>query len=214
MHAAAEMSSRKTPAPIPAIGIEMRPERAIDQLAYLWREASMAGGDRGSWKNLCWAVFRANTCVIASYRLRRFFLLSFGRFFGVACLLAMPILAWCRVMGGRHEFPPRAQIGPGLRIAHPCRSCVLSEWLVAGKNLYLTGGNVIGVRRRIQRGQLTIGDDCMLGIDAKVIGPLKLGNSVRVGAGAVVVHDFEGPVTLVGVPAEKASDGPRFACSA
>ena len=202
MDAATEMDFEK--ARLGATTVRGAPDREkpSEALACLWAEVAASGGSP-VWKNLFLALFRANACVIISYRLRRFFLLAGGRFAGVACVLTSPLLLWCRLVGGRHEFPAEARIGRGLSIAHPCRPCVLSEWLIAGRNLYLTGGNVIGVRRRVQPGQLVIGDDCMLGIDAKVIGPLKLGNQVRVGAGAVVVRDCVGPATLVGVPAKQ-----------
>lgn len=48
---------------------------------------------------------------------------------------------------------------------------------------------------------MVAGDKLTLGANASVIGPVKLGDRVVVGAGAVIVPDFDGPCTLVGVPA-------------
>jgi serine O-acetyltransferase len=46
-----------------------------------------------------------------------------------------------------------------------------------------------------------LGDDLFIGAGAKIIGAVKLGSGVRVGANAVVVKDVPDNVTAVGVPA-------------
>ncbi|MDE7111538.1 MAG: serine acetyltransferase [Muribaculaceae bacterium] len=46
-----------------------------------------------------------------------------------------------------------------------------------------------------------IGDDCTICCGAKVIGGIRIGNNVVVGAGAVVVRDVPDNVTIVGNPA-------------
>jgi serine acetyltransferase len=113
-----------------------------------------------------------------------------------------PVYWWCRQVGGRHEIPPRAEIGCGLRVIHCSLACVLSPLLIAGKNLYLTGGNVIGRRRaRLNAGAIRLGDDVMLGIHSLVIGPLEIGDRVRIGAGAVVVKSLPHDSTIVSAPA-------------
>ena len=49
-----------------------------------------------------------------------------------------------------------------------------------------------------------IGDNLDLGIGAKVIGDVRLGNNVKIGANAVVTRSFEeNNITLVGLPARK-----------
>ena len=49
-----------------------------------------------------------------------------------------------------------------------------------------------------------IGDSLDLGIGAKIIGNVTLGNNVRVGANAVVTKSFvEDDIVLVGCPAHK-----------
>ena len=40
----------------------------------------------------------------------------------------------------------------------------------------------------------------MVGSGAKVLGPIKIGNNVKIGANAVVLHDIPNNVTVVGVP--------------
>jgi serine O-acetyltransferase len=43
----------------------------------------------------------------------------------------------------------------------------------------------------------------MVGAGAKLLGPINVGNNVKIGAGAVVLKDIEDNVTVVGVPASR-----------
>lgn len=47
----------------------------------------------------------------------------------------------------------------------------------------------------------TIGDDCIIGAGAKIIGDVKIGNNVTIGANAVVIHDVPDNCIAVGIPA-------------
>ena len=40
----------------------------------------------------------------------------------------------------------------------------------------------------------------MIGTGAKVLGPIKIGNNVKIGANSVVLKNVEAGVTIVGVP--------------
>lgn len=48
----------------------------------------------------------------------------------------------------------------------------------------------------------TCGDNCLFGSGAKIIGNVVIGDNVKVGANAVVVHDLPSFCTAVGVPAK------------
>jgi serine O-acetyltransferase len=112
------------------------------------------------------------------------------------------------------------EAGPGLMITHGHvvidgrttigRHCQISPWVTIGlSNSRKLGFSVDGP---------TIGDHVYIGTGAKVLGPVKVGDYVRVGANAVVVHDVPDNVTVVGIPArivgprhvveEIATDGP------
>ncbi len=94
----------------------------------------------------------------------------------------------------------QSDIGPGLLILHSSPGIVISGKAIIGKNLTLTGGNVIG---RTALGEFKIGDNCLVGANACIIGPLLLGNHIVIGACACVVKSFPGDnLTLVGVPAK------------
>ncbi|MBH8557632.1 acetyltransferase [Hymenobacter negativus] len=52
-------------------------------------------------------------------------------------------------------------------------------------------------------GHVTVQPRCFLGIGTTVIDSLELGEDVRTGGGATVVHNLTGPGTYVGTPAKK-----------
>lgn len=45
----------------------------------------------------------------------------------------------------------------------------------------------------------------MVGSGARVLGPINIGNNVKIGASAVVLNDVEDNVTVVGIPAHVCS---------
>lgn len=181
--------------------IDERP-RAFEQLKFLFYEVSLTSSGQTRLRRIATALVRSGACAVAFYRLRRFNFLILGRFSVLGELAMSAPLIWLRLIGGRHEISCRASIGKGLFIAHACRSIVVHRSVWAGENLYLTGGNVIGVRRKGNGTSVSIGRGCLMGIDAKVIGPLALGEDVRVGAGAVVTRDALDKAVLVGIPAK------------
>lgn len=47
------------------------------------------------------------------------------------------------------------------------------------------------------RGAPTIGNNCLIGAGAKIIGNVRIGNNVRIGANAIVVDDIPDNCTVV-----------------
>ena len=91
-------------------------------------------------------------------------------------------------------------VGKGLFIYHGGGGIVANgHW---GRNCHLHGNNCIGNAGPHDDRCPTLGDDVMVGVGAKIIGPVKVANRVRIAAGAVVVHDIlEEGCTVAGVPA-------------
>ncbi len=100
------------------------------------------------------------------------------------------------------EIHPGARIGPGFFIDHGM-GVVIGETTEIGKNVTIYQNVTLG-GTGIQRGKRhpTLGDQVVVGAGAKVLGNIKLGNNVKVGAGSVVVHSVPDHCTVVGVPAE------------
>ena len=74
-----------------------------------------------------------------------------------------------------------------------------------GKNCTFHGNNVIG-NDGGNGSAATIGDNADFGIGASVIGRIELADSVRIGAGAVVIRSCtEAGAVLAGVPARQLS---------
>lgn len=97
---------------------------------------------------------------------------------------------------------PKNCFGPGLTIYHH-GEIIVNESVRVGADCKLHGGNCIG-NNGIEDLAPKIGDGLDLGIGAKIIGKVKLGHNVRVGANAVVTKSFdESGITLIGLPAHK-----------
>ena len=113
---------------------------------------------------------------------------------------------WMRFLTGV-EIHPGATIGRRLLIDHGM-GVVIGETAVVGDDWLIyhqvtLGGTGPGVGRR----HPVLGDRVVVGAGAKVLGPITLGDDVKVGANAVVVRDARDGVTLVGVPASIARSG-------
>jgi serine O-acetyltransferase len=92
---------------------------------------------------------------------------------------------------------PRHAFGPGLSIAH-WGTITVEGRVKVGRNCRIHQGVTIGS----SKGKVpTIGDDCFIGANACILGGIVLGNNIKVGAGAVVIHSFGDNAVLVGSPA-------------
>lgn len=170
---------------------------AISQLHYLRHELASTVNHRW-WRWL--TVWVGGVGVIISYRIDRFLFLAIGRSYAIIRPFFFPLFLLLRLLSAGHQIHYRAEIGRGLRVLHPVLGVVVSAETIAGINLCLTGGNCIG--RGSQNGRVIIGDNVYLGVNAVVIGPLKIGHRCIIGAGAVVIRDAMDDATLVGVPAK------------
>ena len=71
-----------------------------------------------------------------------------------------------------------------------------------GEGTYIQHGVTIGSRDDIKNVKAPeIGKGCYIGAHAVLIGDIKIGDNVKIGAGAVVTKDMPNNVTAVGVPA-------------
>jgi serine acetyltransferase len=101
---------------------------------------------------------------------------------------------------GRAEIHYRAKIGKGLIILHPTLGVVVSGASVIGENLTLSGGNCIGGRKKLNTGEILIGDNVTLGINSIILGPVKIGSEVEISPGAVVTNDVDNEKVVVAIP--------------
>jgi serine O-acetyltransferase len=110
-------------------------------------------------------------------------------------LLAAMTRTWTGV-----EIHPAATIGRGPFIDHGS-GVVIGETAEIGDNVTLYQGVTLG-GTGFQRGKRhpTLGDDVVVGSGAKLLGPLRVGDNAKIGAGSVVIHDVPDSATVVGNP--------------
>ncbi len=98
------------------------------------------------------------------------------------------------------EIHPGAEIGQGVFIDHGM-GVVIGETAVVGDNVTLYQGVTLGGTGK-ERGKRhpTIGHDVVIGVGAKILGDIAIGDHTKVGAGAVVLRSVPPNCTVVGVP--------------
>ncbi len=98
------------------------------------------------------------------------------------------------------EIHPGARIGRRFFIDHGM-GVVIGETAEIGDDCTLYHGVTLG-GTSWEKGKRhpTLGNDVVIGAGAKVLGPLRIGNGVRIGSNAVVLRDVPDNATVVGVP--------------
>jgi serine O-acetyltransferase len=98
------------------------------------------------------------------------------------------------------EIHPGATIGSGLFIDHGM-GVVIGETGEIGDHVTLFQGVTLGGTGK-QRGKRhpTIGSHVVVGAGAKVLGPITVGDYVKIGANSVVLQDVPDHSTVVGIP--------------
>ena len=86
--------------------------------------------------------------------------------------------------------PGFRRVGYSMRIGNNCT--ILPNVLLGRKSPNISEDNLI----------VEIGDDCYLGAGCLIMGPVKIGNNVTIGAGSVVTKDFPDNVVIAGCPAK------------
>lgn len=104
------------------------------------------------------------------------------------------------------EIHPGAKLGRRLVIDHGM-GLVIGETAEVGDDCILFHGVTLGGTKfdPIKR-HPTIGNRVLIGAGAKVLGPITLGDDVRVGANAVVTRDVPAGKIVTGIPAKIQED--------
>lgn len=98
------------------------------------------------------------------------------------------------------ELPCEAEVGDNFIIDH-FGGVVISGYAKLGNNCRIRNGVVIGLKNVNNPVGPQIGNDVDIGAGAKVLGAIKVGNRVTIGANAVVIQDVPDDSIAVGVPA-------------
>lgn len=98
------------------------------------------------------------------------------------------------------EIHPGAKIGRGVFIDHGMGVVIGETAIVGDYSLIYQGVTLGGTGKESGKRHPTVGENVVVGAGAKVLGNIRIGNKVRVGAGSIVLQDVPDNCTVVGVP--------------
>ncbi len=123
--------------------------------------------------------------------------------------LARAISQLARTLTGI-EIHPGATIGRRFFIDHGM-GVVIGETSEIGDDVLLYQGVTLGgTGKDSGKRHPTIGNDVVIGTGATVLGNIRIGDHVKIGAGSVVLHPVPDHSTAVGVPARVVGDSIEF----
>ena len=106
------------------------------------------------------------------------------------------MVGWYRPGCDSFIIPYSTKIGHGFRFAHPYSTVVNAERI--GDNFSCINCTTIGKK---DNKRPVIGDNVSIGCNVCVIGGIRIGNNVTIGAGSVVVKDVPDNCVVAGNPA-------------
>ncbi|MBL7714146.1 MAG: serine O-acetyltransferase [Bdellovibrionales bacterium] len=105
------------------------------------------------------------------------------------------------------EIHPGAKIGKRLVIDHGM-GLVIGQTSVIGDDCILFHGVTLGgTHFEKKKRHPTLGNHVVIGAGAKILGNIRIGDGVRVGANSVVIQDVPDHTTAVGIPAKVVATG-------
>jgi len=97
-------------------------------------------------------------------------------------------------------IPLTTEISGDIIFPHSIFGCFFSKSAKIGANCTILHHVTIGsnnmLKHKAKEGP-KIGDNCFIGVGAKIIGNITVGNNVRIGAGCIVVTDIPDNATVV-----------------
>ncbi len=106
----------------------------------------------------------------------------------------------CIQVGTGIELPCETRVGHRLRIEH-FGGIIISGDVVFGDDVILRQGVTIGLKHTGQRAAPRIGNRVDIGAGAKILGDITIGDDAVIGANAVVLRDVPPGAVAVGIPA-------------
>lgn len=122
-------------------------------------------------------------------------------------LLYKFLYKWVQILTGI-ELPCEVLIGRNFVIDH-FGDIIISGYARFGDNCRVRNGVTVGLRHTLDPRAPVIGNNVDIGAGAKILGPIRIGNDVLIGANAVVIDDVPDNSIAVGVPAVVKPRKPR-----
>jgi serine O-acetyltransferase len=98
------------------------------------------------------------------------------------------------------ELPCEVSVGRNFVIDH-FGGIIISGYAKFGDNCRIRNGVVVGLRRVEEKCAPIIGNNVDIGAGAKLLGPIRIGDNVVIGANSVVLSDVPDNSIAVGIPA-------------
>lgn len=111
-----------------------------------------------------------------------------------------------RILSQTARFLTGVEIHPGATIGRRCfidhgMAVVVGETAEVGDDVTIYQGVTLGgTGKDAGKRHPTIGDNVVISSGAKVLGPFKVGNNCKIGAGSVVLEEIPDNCTVVGIP--------------
>lgn len=99
------------------------------------------------------------------------------------------------------DLPCEVTVGRRFKIEH-FGDIIISGDTVFGDDVVIRNGVTVGLKRTNERGAPIIGNRVDIGAGAKILGPIRIGDDVAIGANAVVLRDVPPNSLAIGVPAQ------------
>ena len=113
----------------------------------------------------------------------------------------LPKLIWkLQYMLFNCSVPASCEIGGGTKFGYGGIAVVMHARTVIGKNCMIGQGVTIGGKSGWYDVPV-IGDNVIINAGAKIIGPVRIGDNVEIGANSVVVKDVPSNCVVAGIPA-------------
>ncbi len=158
-------------------------------LIYIWKIKIVKDAYAMRWFKDVEATYQKNKNLFYVIAQRKYYRDLFYHRFHLPVMLCIPLFGGCNIA------IPRIDIGEGLFLEHPYGSFLNA--ISIGKNFTCLHNVTIG---KNHDGIPTIGDNVFCGCGACVLGPIHIGNNVKIGANAVVVNDIPDNCVVVGNP--------------
>lgn len=156
---------------------------------------------REDWRTYGGALSRQGLWVMAIYRLGRWRYSLRPRFLRLPFSLAYRILKLLGQILTGIDLPCEVTLGRRFLIEH-FGGVIISGDAVFGDDCVVRNGVTIGLRRTGERGAPVFGHRVDIGTGAVVLGSIRIGDDVSIGANAVVLTDVPSHSIAVGVPAQ------------
>ncbi len=99
------------------------------------------------------------------------------------------------------DLPCEVTVGRRFKIEH-FGDIIISGDTVFGDDVVIRNGVTVGLKRTNERGAPVIGNRVDIGAGAKILGSIRIGDDVVIGANAVVLRDVPPNSLAIGVPAQ------------